>query len=314
MSIIKFLDKASEEYYNGNKLISDEVFDNLSDKFNYNKVGHNVSRGVKHLHRLYSLQKYYEDSGEKPPIEGELTYSPKLDGAAISVLYVNGDLTLVITRGDGIEGVDITEKFLATKFIPHKISENGIVQINGEIASPKEIPNSRNYAAGSLNLKDIDEFRTRAISFFAYDYIGNVNHKTYDESMQYLTKLGFATVKDKDIHNIYPTDGIVIRINDLDKCRELGYTAKHPRFAYALKDRQNTVQSKILDVIWNTGRTGLVTPVAILEPVVIGDKTVGRATLNNPEFIEALDIEIGDYVDIRLAGMIIPEIVGKSDG
>lgn len=132
--------------------------------------------------------------------------------------------------------------------------------------------------------------------------------------MQYLTKLGFATVKDKDIHNIYPTDGIVIRINDLDKCKELGYTSKHPRFAYALKDRQDTVQSKILDVIWNTGRTGLVTPVAILEPVVIGDKTVSRATLNNPEFIEALDIEIGDYVDIRLAGMIIPEIVGKSDG
>lgn len=104
MSIIKFLDKASEEYYNGNKLISDEVFDNLADKFNYNKVGHTVSRGIKHLYRLYSLQKYYEDSGEKPPIDGELTYSPKLDGAAISVLYVNGELALVITRGDGIEG------------------------------------------------------------------------------------------------------------------------------------------------------------------------------------------------------------------
>ena len=131
--------------------------------------------------------------------------------------------------------------------------------------------------------------------------------------MQYLTKLGFATVKDKDIHNIYPTDGIVIRINDLDKCKELGYTSKHPRFAYALKDRQDTVQSKILDVIWNTGRTGLVTPVYI-RTYINRDKTVSRATLNNPEFIEALDIEIGDYVDIRLAGMIIPEIVGKSDG
>lgn len=314
MSIIKFLDKASDEYYKGNKLISDEVFDNLADKFNYNKVGHSINKGVKHLHRMYSLQKYYEDSGEEPPISGKLTYSPKLDGAAISVLYVNGDLSIVITRGDGIEGVDITEKFLSTKLIPHKIEEAGLVQINGEIVAPIEVPNSRNYAAGSLNLKDVEEFRTRAISFFAYEYTGNVNHITYDVSMQYLTKLGFSTVKDKDIHNIYPTDGVVIRINDLSECKKLGYTSKHPRFAYALKDRQNTVPSQILDVVWNTGRTGLVTPVAILEPVMIGDKTVSRATLNNPEFIEALDIEIGDYVDIRLAGMIIPEIVGKSDG
>lgn len=309
----QYLNHASRMYYGGTPIISDAVFDQLADSAGYTSVGAKEYGNVeKHLYRMYSLQKYYEDQGEAPLREYNTSVSVKLDGAAISVLYVDGHLVRVLTRGDGIEGTVITDKFINSNIIPLEIKHTGIVQITGEIVAPKHIPNSRNYAAGALNLKDLEEFKTKAISFFAYGVYPSIKD-TYDEDMKYLKRMGFGTIKDGDLDQIYPSDGIVFRVNSNAIFNEMGFTSKHPKGAYARKERQEAVETTILAVEWSTGRSGRVTPVAILEPVMIGDKLVSRATLNNLGFIEALDLRIGDTIALRLAGMIIPEVCYKVD-
>lgn len=313
----KFLDVASHTYYIGSPLISDAQFDVLADMSGYNVVGEKpVGKIVKHWARLYSLQKVYSDEYKTPmlSVESKTVVSPKLDGAAISILYVGGQLVQVATRGDGIEGVDITDKFLNSRFVPLVIKTNEhILQVSGEIVAPSHVENARNYAAGALNLLDISEFKTRAITFFAHG-ISPAIHETYEEDMAYLQTLGFETALEPDIAEVYPTDGVVFRINDNKIAESYGYTAKHPKYAYALKERQEAVDTTLLAVEWEVGRTGRVTPIAILEPIKIGDKTISRATLNNVAFIKALDICIGDTLAVRLAGMIIPEVVHKVQG
>ena len=263
---------------------------------------------------MYSLQKFYEDEGAAPLAEyKDMVVTPKLDGAAISILYINGNLTQVLTRGDGREGTDITDKFLARKdLVPLTVERKDVFQVIGEVVAPKEVPNSRNYAAGALNLKDMDEFRTRAISVYAYGVYPS-EQPTFVRDMSVLTSLGFETVLANDLHNIYPCDGLVFRINNNKQFEELGYTSKHPRGAYAKKDRQESVETQLIGVEWQVGKSGKVTPVAILKPVMIGDKEVSRATLNNQGFIETLGICIGDTVAIALAGMIIPQVLHKVD-
>lgn len=309
-----FLDSASEAYYAGCPFISDEQFDRLADSCNYKKIGASERENVeKHYQQMYSLQKYYEDEDQKRPLEGitDISVSLKLDGAAISLLYIDGVLARGLTRGNGVEGQLITDKLLAsTVLVPHEISYKGILQVTGEVVSPSAIPNARNYAAGTLNLKDKDEFRTRAISFFAYGVYPYLSD-TYNEDMQKLQKMGFNTVKETGLEKIYPNDGVVFRVNSNKLFDELGYTAKHPRGAYARKERAEHVETKLLDVEWQVGKSGKVTPVAILEPVMVEDAMVSRATLNNPGFIEALGLEIGDTVAIIRAGSIIPCIIHK---
>jgi NAD-dependent DNA ligase len=310
----EFLDRASQAYYSGSPFISDEVFDQLARQFNYQKVGaQEAGQKVRHAYPMYSLQKHYEDEGARP-LQGvsDVSASPKLDGAAISLLYLDGILVRALTRGDGVEGQDITDKFLATNLVPHTVEYGGILQVTGEICAPKHIENSRNYAAGALNLKSLEEFKTRAVSFFAYGAFPSPT-TTYNKDMEVLKGLGFATVKEPDLHNIYPCDGIVYRVNSNNLFREMGFTSKHPRGAYALKERQEAVETQILDVEWQVGKSGKVTPVAILAPVMIGDAEVSRATLNNPGFIETLGIEIGDTVAIIRSGEVIPKILHKVD-
>jgi DNA ligase (NAD+) len=188
----------------------------------------------------------------------------------------------------------------------------GVHQVIGEIAAPKHIENARNYAAGALNLKDMGEFCTRAISFFAYG-VYPTEAATFTEDMRLLSGYGFNTIYDNDIHNIYPCDGLVFRINSNSVFSELGYTAKHPRGAYAKKERAEAVETQILSVEWQVGKSGKVTPVAILQPVMIGDALVSRATLNNHGFIEMLNLQIGDTVGVIRAGEIIPCITYKVD-
>jgi DNA ligase (NAD+) len=311
----QFLDLASKHYYDGWPIISDKQFDALADLVNYNQVGAQVADNkAKHFRQMFSLQKYYEDEGMKDPLEGVVNISStiKLDGAAISLLYVNGELVQALTRGDGVEGQLITDKMLATNLVPHKIDLAGTVQVTGEVVAPNHVENSRNYAAGSLNLKDLAEFKTRAISFFAYGIWPYIN-ETYSEDMRALASLGFNTVLESDLDKIYPTDGIVIRCENNQEFDALGYTSKHPRGAYARKERPAHVETTLLDVEWQVGKTGKVTPVAILEPVMIGDAMVSRATLNNPGFIEALGLEIGDRVAVIRAGEIIPCVLHKVD-
>ncbi len=314
MNIKDFLDFASAQYYKGDPVISDDQFDHLADSIGYGSVGAKQHENVeKHVHRMYSLQKYYEDEGAESPLKNEKDKctSIKLDGAAIDILYIDGKLVRVLTRGDGFEGRVITDKFLATNIIPKEIkSPHPVVQVIGEICASKTIENSRNYAAGALNLKDVEEFRTRAVEFFAYG-VYPYHTDTYDKDMAFLKCQGFNTVQDPDLHEIYPSDGLVFRVNSNARFEELGYTAKHPRGAFALKQRAEVVETTLLSVEWGVGRGGRVTPVAILEPVMIGDATISRATLNNPGFIEALDLCIGDRVALRRSGEIIPQILYK---
>jgi DNA ligase (NAD+) len=312
----EFLNKASKAYYDGQPIISDEQFDRLAIAFEYKEVGSApTGRAVRHIYRMYSLDKHYVDEGVAPLSnysDAEKVRSPKFDGAALAITYVEGKLFRVLTRGDGHEGTDITAKFLATKVIPHTIRLPGVVQIIGEIAAPKAVENSRNYAAGALNLKDSSEFATKAVTFIAYGIYPN-QHDLWSDDMDMLKKLGFTIVLDKNLTDIYPTDGIVIRLNSYEEFKKLGNTSKFPKGAYALKERGEAVETILLDVVWQVGKSGKVTPVALLEPVLVGDALVSRATLNNQAFIETLDLHIGDRVGIVRAGEIIPQVVYRCE-
>ena len=314
-SIEAFLEQASIDYYEGRPIISDEQFDYLSQLVDWKRVGYQTDGTVEHYTKMYSLQNVFVGEDE-PPFESRGTIkTPKLDGAAISILYVKRELSMALTRGDGTKGKDITEKIscLADEYggfqIPFQIPRYGIVMVTGEIVAPKEIKNSRNYAAGALGLKMIDEFLERDLTFVAHGVYPNVGD-TYFADMEMLQDWGFTTILDLGLDK-FPQDGEVVRVNSHKEFNHLGYTATHPRGAYALKTRQKPVETKIIDVEWQVGKTGRVTPVAILEPVEIGGAMVSRATLNNPGFIRSLGLEIGDRVGVIRSGDIIPCIVCK---
>lgn len=312
--IKEYLDIASKHYYDGQPIITDEVFDRLAAAAGYHAVGAKQhGHLVKHYYRMYSLDKYYEDEGAAPLQGYNKTSTPKLDGAAIECLYIDGKLVQAATRGDGIEGTDITDKMYARKdLVPLTVKRLDVHQVTGEVVAPNHIENARNYAAGALNLKDLGEFCTRAISFFAYG-VSPSAADTFSQDMAILESEGFNTVYAADIHNIYPCDGIVFRIDNNKQFNDLGFTSKHPKGAYAKKVRGEAVETTLLAVEWQVGRTGRVTPIAILEPVLVGDALVSRATLNNPGFIEMLDLYIGDTVAIIRAGEIIPQVLYKVD-
>ena len=312
----QYLNLASRAYYSGAPIISDDQFDRLAESIGYNAVGAKQHGNVeRHVYQMYSLQKYYEDEDQKRPLDGitNIVATAKLDGAAISLLYVDGKLVRALTRGDGIEGQLITDKILShTGLVPHTIALTGIIQITGEIVAPSHIENSRNYAAGSLNLKDSSEFSTRALSFFAYGSQPCIT-TSYRQDLNILKEYGFGVISEADLDKVYPCDGLVFRVNDNQLFQEMGYTSKHPRGAYAKKERQAHVETTLLSVEWQVGKSGKVTPVAILDPVYIGDALVSRATLNNPGFIEMLDLQIGDRVAVIRSGEIIPCILHKVD-
>lgn len=310
-----FLDFASQRYYAGQPVISDDEFDKLAERYNYTYVGAPVRDGVPHVFPMYSLKKCYTD---EPIIQlsGEVVITPKLDGAAVAILYVNGKYAQALTRGDGKRGQDITDK------IKHLVPENidtdiSILQVTGEIVAPKTISNARNYAAGALNLKNIEEVKTRQLKFIAYGVKPSI-YDTFLADLGFLEKQGFIDVHQyafkvqmKYIEPIYPTDGEVYRLNSNKDFEQAGYTGSHPRGAFALKERQEGVITTLLDVIWQVGRTGQVAPVAILEPVKVGEATISRATLHNMKYIEELNLELGCQVEIIRAGEIIPRVVRR---
>jgi len=302
------LDRASAAYYEGNPILSDEEFDRLAEKYSYNKVGHSTSGGIPHLYKMYSLQKFFSLDGVCNNLEDYVS-TPKLDGAAVSLLYVNGKLELALTRGDGIKGQDITDKM--SHLVPTEILSLETIQITGEVVCPSSVANARNVASGSLNLKSIEEFKTRPVEFVAYDIQGDTDFRTWIRAMLALEFQGFKSVYKFDATG-YPTDGIVYRINDYEVFLEMGFTSHHPRGAFALKEQKKGVVTKLLDVVWQVGKSGVVSPVAILEPVVVGEATVSRATLHNIEYIRELDLELGCQVEVIRSGEIIPRIVKKS--
>lgn len=311
------LDKAAQAYYDGKPIMPDDVFDKLEQYINYTKVGYqSQSRDVKpHFFRMYSLQKYYKEDG-KPPFQSntdlEVVCTPKLDGAAVSHLYIDGQYSMSLRRGDGVTGEDITAKFIDGKLIPLVLASNEeILQVTGEVVSPKTIPNARNYASGALGLDSIEEFNSRKVQFIAYDVQATKTlFPTYCENMAWLHTQGFATVINSNWEE-YDQDGLVFRYDNNTKYFGSGFTSKHPKGAYALKNKAPGIVTELLDVVWETGKTGKVTPVAIIKPVIINGATISRVTLNNPGFIEELNLDIGDLVEIVRAGDIIPKLVGK---
>jgi len=305
-----FLEKAAVMYYNGSPIISDEEFDALASQYNFQQVGHQVTDGIPHLHKMYSLQKVF-NLEDAPIPTAPCVRTPKLDGAAVSLMYINGHLAQALTRGDGNLGRDITLKM--EELVPSVIGILDKVQITGEVVAPDTIPNARNFAAGSLNLKDMDEFRTRSkqIKFVAYDIQG-VDYTTLSEAMECLAHFGFNVITRFDATG-YPTDGEVFRVDNYEAFYEMGFTAHHPRGAFALKEKKEGVTTELLDVVWQVGKSGIVSPVAILRPVEVGDALVSRATLHNIEYIRSLGLEIGCQVEIIRSGEIIPRIVRRVD-
>jgi len=271
----------------------------------------------------------------------------KIDGLAISLTYENGIFVRGATRGDGRVGEDITENLKTIRSIPLRLKKPVTLEVRGEaymskksflslneqrVANEEEkFANPRNAAAGSLRQLDPKIAASRNLSIFVYGIGGDGEAYQLDshgQALDYLDELGFQTNKERQTcHSIdevqsyiekwtterpnlpYEIDGIVIKVNRYLHQQELGFTAKSPRWATAYKFPAEEVVTKMLNIELTVGRTGVLTPTAILEPVLVAGTTVGRASLHNEDLIREKDIRIGDTVIIRKAGDIIPEVV-----
>lgn len=293
--------------------MSDAMFDQLAALHNYNTVGAREG-DEKHFKQLYSLKKAF--TGEKAPgfvstWKSTMITSPKLDGAAISLLYVGGELVQATTRGDGKVGKSITKLVRGSDLVPKFLTTHGTLFITGELVAPKSIENARNYAAGACGLKDVIEFNSRHLHFIVYGVEG-VKEDSYCARLKDIADLGFRTVIQSNYEQ-FPQDGIVMRVDSTSEFEALGHTSTHPRGAYALKNKADfeVGETTLLDVIWQIGQSGQVTPVAIFEPVTIDDASVSKASLANAGVLEALELSIGDRIQVIRSGGIIPKVIGK---
>ena len=280
--------------------------------------------------------------------EQELVCELKIDGLAMALTYENGIFVRGVTRGDGITGEDITNNLKTIKSIPLKLFEPVSVEVRGEVYMPKEsfeklneenlkngeklFANPRNAAAGSIRQLDSTITAKRDLSMFCYTAIftGDIKNspKTHYESLMYLKKLGFKVnpnislcknakeavqyCKEWDEKRFgldYATDGVVIKVNNLLVQQEMGFTSRAPKWATAFKFPPEEVTTKLIAVEESVGKTGAITPVAILEPVQLGGSTISRASLHNFDEVGRLDVRIGDRVYIKKAAEIIPKVV-----
>ncbi|BBM47328.1 NAD-dependent DNA ligase [Leptotrichia wadei] len=270
----------------------------------------------------------------------------KLDGLSISLIYENGVLVQAVTRGDGQVGEDVTENIMEIPTIPKKLKKNVSLEVRGEIILPISsfnrinqereddgedvFANPRNAASGTIRQLDKTIVAERGLDCYLYYLVNAENYgiNTHLESIEYIEKLGFKTTKifekytdfkelEKSIdkwHNDrkkldYETDGLVIKVNNFALYETLGYTTKSPRWAIAYKFPAEQVKTKLLDVTFQVGRTGVITPVAELEAVNLSGSVVKRASLHNFDEIRRKDIKIGDNVIIEKAAEIIPQVV-----
>lgn len=272
-----------------------------------NKVGGTAGK-IKHKFSLYSLRKVYNKEEIDNSFDVE---TPKIDGANITAYYTNGKLTALLTRGNGELGNNILHLAKFIKGLPLEVVKVDLYPffaITGECVTDNEVENFRNYVAGALNMKTAEHFKLKNIRFIAHDLF-NVE-LDYLDRLKFLSILEITTVLSKNEIAKYPTDGLVYRINSIKEEKRLGYTSKYPRFAVALKEREAlTATTTLKDVVWTIGRTGVVTPVGIVEPVSVDDATISRVTLHNIEQIEVNNIGIGDIISIERAGGVIPKFV-----
>lgn len=268
----------------------------------------------------------------------------KIDGLAISIKYEDGRLVSGATRGDGSVGEDVTENIKTIFSIPKVLKDNRTFEVRGEVYLPRKsfellnseresnnevlFANPRNAAAGSLRQLDSKITAKRRLSAFIYSIVGddsiisqenalntakeynlpvNPNFKLCKNIDEVIDYINYWTEHKKNLP--YDIDGIVIKVNSYSTQEEVGYTQKSPRWATAYKFPEEELATKLLDVELSVGRTGIITPVAILDPIVISGSTVSKASLHNKDIIEELDIHIGDMVVVKKAGEIIPKVV-----
>lgn len=270
----------------------------------------------------------------------------KIDGLSVSLLYEKGKLVRAATRGDGTIGEDITHNVKTIKTVPFKLKEEVDIEVRGEIFMNKKtleelnqerkknneplLQNCRNAAAGSIRQLDSKIAAKRKLDTFIYHLPNPLDYglHTHSEAIEYMHSLGFKTnPNNKLVNNInevlsfieekgekrkelpYDIDGVVIKVNDISMQQKLGYTAKYPKWATAYKFPAVEVLTKLQDIIFTVGRTGQITPNAVLDPVIVAGSTISRATLHNEDYVNEKDLKIGDIVSIRKAGDVIPEVV-----
>ena len=314
---------------------------------------------VKHRYPMLSLANTYSEQDVREWYESvskglagepfEVCCEMKYDGLSISLTYVDGALTQAVTRGDGVQGDDVTANVKTIRSIPLVLPGTGYPQefeIRGEILMPwssferlnKEreaaeeplFANPRNAASGTLKSLDSRVVAQRQLDAYLYYLLGEtLPAEGHYENLEAARSWGFKISEGmRKVHSVeevmdfinywdkerkelpVATDGIVLKVNSLRQQRSLGYTAKNPRWAIAYKFKAERESTRLLEVTYQVGRTGAVTPVANMEPVQLAGTTVRRATLNNEDFIRSFDLHIGDMVYVEKGGEIIPKIVG----
>lgn len=288
------------------------------------------------------VNKVYEEIGH----EVDFCCEMKIDGLACSLVYNDGHLSYCATRGDGTTGEDVTTNVLTIHNIPTIVDKMGRLEVRGEIYMPKAsleelnkerekngeplFANPRNAAAGSIRNLDSSIAKSRKLDGWWYYYIDATRDgfAKHSDSIDKLDEFGFKTNKERRVvHNLkevldyvdeytlkrdslsYDIDGIVLKVNDFKYYEKLGYTAKSPKWAIAYKFPPKEVKTKLKDIIFTVGRTGKITPNAVLERVRVDGSFVERATLHNEDYILEKDLRIGDTIILRKAGDIIPEVV-----
>jgi DNA ligase (NAD+) len=318
-----------------------------ADKFE--KVTHRIPMlSLGNAYDMEDLEEFDKSVRESLPAgeEPEYVVEFKIDGLAISLRYEKGIFVQGATRGDGTVGEDVTANLKTIKSIPLKLKKQIDIEVRGEVFMPKKsflalneekkekgeepFANPRNAAAGSIRQLDPKIVAKRNLDIFVYALGENNLHylQTHKEALEELAELGFKINPEtrvfrniRDVEGFiretierraslpYEIDGLVIKVNNLEQQRQLGFTSKTPKWAIAYKFPPEEVVTKLIDIELTIGRTGQITPTAILEPVSVAGTTVRRATLHNEEVIKEKGIKVGDYVVIRKAGDIIPEVV-----
>lgn len=270
----------------------------------------------------------------------------KIDGLAMALMYENGKLVYGATRGNGVVGEEVTHNVRTVKAVPLVIDDSRKIEMRGEVYMPKAslerinkerekngealFANCRNAASGSIRQLDSSIASSRGLDMFVYTFVDcdSFGIKRQSDALDMADKLGFKTNKERrvciGIEEVlryieeytlkrdslpYDIDGVVIKVNNLELHNQIGYTMKVPKWAIAYKFPAMEVKTRLLDIIYTVGRTGKITPNAVLEPVLVAGSRVSRATLHNEDFIKERDIKVGDNVILRKAGDVIPEVV-----
>ncbi len=316
----------------------------------FSKVEHNVK--MESLLDAFSEQEiidFVAKMKESYP-DAEFSVEPKIDGLSISLLYERGELTVGSTRGNGTVGENVTENLKTIKSIPHRIQNSPeLLEVRGEVYMPKSsfakiveyqlaeglqpFKNPRNAAAGSLRQKDSSITRERGLELFVFNLQRcSRSFEGHVQTLDYLKSLGLPMLPSyklcKNIIEIldeirrigadrtglpYDIDGAVVKLNDLSERESAGSTSKYPKWAMAFKYPPQVKSAELLDIEVAVGRTGVLTPTAVFTPVLLAGTTVSRAVLHNQDFIDTLDIRIGDTIDVHKAGDIIPEVIKAYD-